>query len=71
MQIIRYASLKAAQWTNGGGMTRQIAAGPSDATGTNWDWRISIARRQAARCGCICRKITCTYLMVKQDNAYE
>lgn len=43
MQIIRYASLKAAPWTNGGGVTRQIAAGPSDATGTNWDWRISIA----------------------------
>lgn len=43
MQIIRYASLKAARWANGGGVTRQIAAGPSSATGTNWDWRISIA----------------------------
>ena len=43
MQIIRYASLKAAQWANGGGVTRQIAAGPNGATGTNWDWRISIA----------------------------
>lgn len=43
MQIIRYASLKAAQWANGGGVTRQIAAGPSGATGTTWDWRISIA----------------------------
>ena len=28
-------------------------------------------RKQAARCGCICRKITCTYLTVKQDNEYE
>lgn len=33
--------------------------------------RIRSARRQAARCGCICRKITCTYLTVKQDNEYE
>ncbi|MHA7176792.1 HutD/Ves family protein [Arthrobacter sp. Sr24] len=40
MQIIRYASLKAAQWANG--VTRQVAAGPSGTTGTNWDWRISI-----------------------------
>lgn len=43
MQIIRYAPLKAAPWANGGGVTRQIAAGPSGATGTGWDWRISIA----------------------------
>lgn len=25
------------------------------------DWRISIARRQAARCGCICQKIICIF----------
>lgn len=39
----------------------------------NWwcDWRISIARRQAARYGCICQKIICISLMAKQDNAYE
>lgn len=42
MDIIRYASLKPVPWANGGGVTRQIAAGP-DAAGTGWDWRISIA----------------------------
>ncbi len=41
MDIIRYASLKSAPWANGGGITRQIAAGPS--TGAEWDWRLSIA----------------------------
>lgn len=25
------------------------------------DWRISIAQRQAARCGCICQKIICIF----------
>lgn len=40
MQIIRYSSLKAAPWTNGGGVTRQIAAGPDT---KNWDWRLSLA----------------------------
>ncbi|MCU6479582.1 HutD family protein [Arthrobacter sp. A2-55] len=40
MGIIRYAALKAAPWANGGGVTRQVAAGPDPA---NWDWRISIA----------------------------
>ncbi len=25
------------------------------------DWRIRSARRQAARCGCICRKISCIF----------
>ncbi len=33
--------------------------------------RIRSARWQAARCGSLCRKITSTYLMVKQDNEYE
>lgn len=40
MDIIRYASLKPARWANGGGVTRQLAAGPA---GADWDWRISIA----------------------------
>ncbi|MFQ4148634.1 HutD family protein [Arthrobacter sp. LAPM80] len=39
MEIIRYSSLKPAPWANGGGVTRQIAAGPS----ADWDWRLSIA----------------------------
>jgi sn-glycerol 3-phosphate transport system ATP-binding protein len=34
-------------------------------------WRIRSARKQAARCGCTCRKIICTFLTVKQDNEYE
>lgn len=28
-------------------------------------------RPTAARCGCIWRKISCIFLMVKQDNEYE
>ena len=32
---------------------------------------MTLAQRQAARCGCICRKIICIFLMAKQDNAYE
>lgn len=32
---------------------------------------IKNALKRAARCGCICPKIICTYLMAKQDNAYE
>ena len=50
MEIIRYASLKPAPWANGGGVTRQLAAGTVDSTtlgsgvkGDTWDWRISIA----------------------------
>lgn len=40
MEIIRYASLKSTPWANGGGVTRQIAAGPD---AKNWDWRVSLA----------------------------
>lgn len=40
MRIIRYADLKETRWANGGGVTREIAAGPA---GTDGDWRISIA----------------------------
>ncbi len=50
MEIIRYASLAPARWANGGGITRQVAAGAAEATtfgsgarGAKWDWRISIA----------------------------
>ncbi|WP_104086237.1 HutD family protein [Arthrobacter sp. GMC3] len=53
MDIIRYASLKATPWANGGGMTRQLAAGFADSVTLGsgakisnaeaWDWRISIA----------------------------
>ncbi|PYI39138.1 hypothetical protein CVS30_07485 [Arthrobacter psychrolactophilus] len=40
MEIIRYASLKSTPWPNGGGVTRQIAAGPD---AKSWDWRVSLA----------------------------
>ncbi|PYI65583.1 hypothetical protein CVV68_17850 [Arthrobacter livingstonensis] len=50
MEIIRYTSLKTTPWANGGGITRQLAAGTVDsrtlgsgAKGDSWDWRISIA----------------------------
>lgn len=39
--IIRWADVTPTPWRNGGGVTRQIAAGPS---GTDdFDWRVSIA----------------------------
>lgn len=53
--IIAYSSLKSQPWANGGGVTRQIAAGtldntiygptPKEAGGNKapWDWRISLA----------------------------
>lgn len=51
IQTIPYASLKATPWANGGGITRQIAAGKITGSptfgpgskGDSWDWRISIA----------------------------
>ena len=51
MDVIRYAGLKPAPWANGGGITRQVAAGMADGTmtagpgtkGQPWDWRLSIA----------------------------
>ena len=53
MEIIRYATLKAQPWRNGGGVTRQVASQPAPAPGQQpgptsgpdggWDWRVSIA----------------------------
>ncbi|MFE5835429.1 HutD family protein [Arthrobacter sp. NPDC056493] len=53
MQIIRFADLKPQPWRNGGGVTRELAAGAAssgsaspEATSSDagaWDWRISIA----------------------------
>jgi environmental stress-induced protein Ves len=55
VDIIRYTSLKPAPWANGGGATRQLAAGTAGSTtlgagakGDNWDWRISIAQVEKA-----------------------
>ncbi|CAI3804637.1 HutD/Ves family protein [Pseudarthrobacter sp. MM222] len=54
MDIIRYATLKAHPWRNGGGVTREVASGYSPgaeasttpagtAQDPDWDWRVSIA----------------------------
>ena len=54
MEIIRYATLKAHPWRNGGGVTREVASGYSPGTAAGitpagpvqdagWDWRVSIA----------------------------
>lgn len=48
MEIIRYASLRAEPWRNGGGVTRELASHPTPAGGGtapdgDWDWRVSIA----------------------------
>jgi environmental stress-induced protein Ves len=43
MEVIRVRDLVATPWKNGGGVTRQIAAGPPDADFANFDWRLSLA----------------------------
>ncbi|WP_026556094.1 HutD/Ves family protein [Arthrobacter sp. 35W] len=48
MEIIRYAPLKPARWANGGGTTRQVAAGTAPGSTEPWDWRISIAEVASA-----------------------
>ena len=48
--VIAYAGIVPERWRNGGGVTRQIAAGtlgaagiPESVPGDAWDWRLSIA----------------------------
>ncbi|GAA1876293.1 hypothetical protein GCM10009715_23720 [Paeniglutamicibacter psychrophenolicus] len=48
--VIAYSGLRPVPWRNGGGVTRQIAAGrldssgnPEESTGDDWSWRLSIA----------------------------
>jgi environmental stress-induced protein Ves len=43
MQLLRASERKAAPWKNAGGVTREVAAGPSGAGFDNFDWRISMA----------------------------
>ncbi|BBU29273.1 hypothetical protein BTHE68_30070 [Burkholderia sp. THE68] len=43
MTIIRAASLTPAPWKNGGGVTREIAAGPQGASFDAFAWRLSLA----------------------------
>lgn len=59
MEIIRYAELKPRPWSNGGGVTRELARFPESAAGRAaaaddaWDWRVSIA--EVARAGAFSR----------------
>jgi uncharacterized protein len=50
MQIIRFADLKPQPWSNGGGVTRELAShrgaassGAASSEDGAWDWRVSIA----------------------------
>ncbi|NUU31587.1 HutD family protein [Arthrobacter sp. C9C5] len=60
MEIIRYAELKPRPWSNGGGVTREVARFPESGAGRapaaddgSWDWRVSIA--EVARAGAFSR----------------
>jgi len=44
MEIIRFSSIRPEPWRNGGGVTREIARHPREASPDgSWDWRVSIA----------------------------
>ena len=43
MEIIRFSSIRPEPWRNGGGVTREIARHPREASDGSWDWRVSIA----------------------------
>lgn len=43
VRILRAADRAAAAWKNGGGVTREVAAGPEGAPLDGFDWRISLA----------------------------
>lgn len=43
MQVLRAADRIATPWKNGGGVTREVAIWPPNASLTAFDWRISIA----------------------------
>ncbi|GGU20394.1 HutD/Ves family protein [Streptomyces lavendofoliae] len=43
VRVLRAAGRAAAPWKNGGGVTRQIAAGPEGAGTQDFDWRVSLA----------------------------
>lgn len=42
-RILRAADRAAGPWKNGGGVTREVAAGPDGAGPAGFDWRISLA----------------------------
>lgn len=43
LRIVRGAALQATPWKNGGGVTREIAAGPAGAGLESFAWRVSVA----------------------------
>lgn len=43
IRILRAADRSAARWKNGGGVTREIAAGPEGAGMEDFGWRVSLA----------------------------
>jgi len=43
VRLVRYESLVATPWKNGGGVTRQIAVAPPGGDAGSFDWRISSA----------------------------
>ncbi|MEV6525968.1 HutD family protein [Longispora sp. NPDC051575] len=43
MQILRAADRVPTPWLNGGGVTREVAAGPPGAGLSGFDWRVSLA----------------------------
>jgi hypothetical protein len=40
---ILMSDIAATPWKNGGGVTREIATGPSPSAGAGWGWRVSLA----------------------------
>lgn len=43
LRVLRAADRAAAPWKNGGGVTREVAAGPTESGLEDFDWRISLA----------------------------
>ena len=43
-RLVRYADTPEIAWKNGGGVTRQLAIHPPQATAAEFEWRVSIAR---------------------------
>ncbi|MEU2794718.1 HutD family protein [Streptomyces sp. NPDC007100] len=43
MRVLRAAGRTASAWSNGGGVTREVAAAPSGAGWDAFDWRVSLA----------------------------
>ena len=46
--VVHLADAPATPWRNGGGITRELACGPAGHTGTDWQWRLSVAEVAAS-----------------------